>query len=1380
MLNELEREYREHWQCYLPLRCREFMAMVADKRQAEELLIRLLCIDLELFRTVARGSTQSTVEDEERAKPCLSLFLIQFPELRDNPAGLERLVMLEFALRVQHDGEQPNIDSYVDFCPSTRLLKNLEEAQARLQELKYTVLEEPPSQHPVEKSKSTVPQAGIEDSFTAPSVPFTLGRFLLIRYIGRGGMGFVYAAIDLSCTAQVAIKMMRRGDGWSVFRFVEEFHWLSQLNHPNLVRLYDAYAEGDARYFSMELVDGNDIRQWYRDLKQDAADHLPTLVRSMGQLASAIHFLHSHGVIHRDIKCSNVMITARGRTVLLDLGLAIRETDQNATERPMEGDAMPGTFVYMSPEAYNNQKLGPSSDWYSFGVTLFELLVGDVPQIDVEQRDSEGNSSRNFAYQPEQLYEQLKDVPNDLATLCVSLLNPNPARRPTGSSVLETLQFDADLKPQIIDSKCYGRDAELSQLKRISSDCAQSTQSRALIAISGDAGMGKSLLLETWLNSIDTPELRVLSVNSYRQDHTPYRLWNQIVQELVRLWGQLPLELGDILRPRTQVIGRSFPQFLQLDNSISSVRAPASELANLLQASIESLLEVICELSAKIPVIIAIDNAQWADEVSMSGITQLLTAKYAFRGLVVLVSDSIEKIGPSLKFSEIVADMVHLNLLPLSRETSQQMLADWCEQTSLSLSQSETKRLVSLSKGCPFLLRELYRSAVDQQLVTSDYQSAELDMTKLVNRRFARIPRQAEKALQFLAVADQPLYFQQLISTCRLNPRELQASLNVLAHQGWIRVHLNSTDTTAEIASESFRDAIVDSMQTDRLYRRHFRLAKTLSVEIDPPWSRIAFHYEEARNFRLAATCHIEAARDAFRKGAFRDALYFVDKGMHPAARRSNADQLRLDLMKATCLSSLGRSEEATELLSKLAEQEDDLTLAIELRFCAGEEMIRAGRLSDGLRLMKSGFRQINASTGQHSMYLYIRNGLSAWWLARSPLESNLTNFNTTEDDSRKFINLNDHLLSSTLPLWFLDHDQANSLIARLVAFLRSQGTYAQRTQCTLLSGLLLAFYGRRYVEGANRRFVVGRRMASRQQSQSGKIANSIVQMLWCLHRGSMRKMYQHARRVNSITISGRLWEQAFVQWNSLYCLWFDGRFAELFAEVKSLRERFDRCQQPMLGFWSNSFPSIQADLVTGNIQRAEQAIESSKHLVQSEVLVQPTFYHWLTQVNVALYQGNVDLAQSTIQEQWKWVAQSGLLGLGFFAMMAYGARINANLLRLRNRQEDRWIITEIHQDIAQLRQLPYRSFHWIAMAYQLIVDAHGNGSIDRSQWQAVKAALARSGLSLYAQALQWHESLYAGTSDLPENIIDSLCKQGCAEPSRLMNLILPLPAANA
>ncbi len=522
LLNDLEHAYRQQWVSYSPARCREFIAKVADKQQASELLVRLLCVDLELCRTAQRGSTVSVGDEDDRVKPNVALFMLQFPELRENPGGLERVVMLEYALRVQHDGERPNIDSYVELLPSTRLMKNLEEAQARLLELNYSVGDHPAENKEVEKSRSTVPHASIKDSFVAPSVPFTLGRFLLIRYVGRGGMGFVFAAIDLRSTAQVAIKMMRRGDGWSVFRFIEEFHWLSQLSHPNLVRLYDAYAEGDARYFSMEFVDGKDIRQWYREIKEQFSDHLSTLIQSLAQLASAIHFLHTQGVIHRDIKCSNVMITPRGRTVLLDLGLAIRESDQNESERPLEGDAMPGTFVYMSPEAYNNHKLSASSDWYSFGVTLFELLSGDVPQVNVEKQDELGKR-RVFEYQPTQLMEQLGSVPTELAELCIAMLNPNPANRPEGDQVLQIL--GADPEPAVLHGlNCFGRDGEVIHLNQAVQYCQKSDRRKALVTISGEAGMGKSHLLNSWLESQECQEFRLINLKSHRQDHTPYRL----------------------------------------------------------------------------------------------------------------------------------------------------------------------------------------------------------------------------------------------------------------------------------------------------------------------------------------------------------------------------------------------------------------------------------------------------------------------------------------------------------------------------------------------------------------------------------------------------------------------------------------------------------------------------------------------------------------------------------------------------------------------------------------------------------------------------------------------------------------------------------------
>lgn len=1378
LLNDLEHEYRQQWVSYSPSRCRQFLSRVPDQNQASELLVRLLCVDLELCRTAERGSTISPDDEDDRVKPNVALFMLQFPQLRDNPGGLERVVMLEYALRVQHDGERPNIDSYVALLPSTRLMKNLEEAQARLLELNYSVNDNSVERKEIEKSRSTVPQASIKDSFVAPSVPFTLGRFLLIRYVGRGGMGFVFAAIDLRSTAQVAIKMMRRGDGWSVFRFIEEFHWLSQLSHPNLVRLYDAYAEGDARYFSMEFVDGKDIRLWYREIKSKFSDHLPTLTQSLAQLASAIHFLHTQGVIHRDIKCSNVMITPRGRTVLLDLGLAIRESDQNDFERPLEGDAMPGTFVYMSPEAYNNRRLTSSSDWYSLGVTMFELLSGEVPRVSVETHDDSGNR-RVFEYQPNQLMRQLGDVPPELAELCISLLNPEPTLRPNGDQVLRILGAEPEPTTALLGMNCYGRDSEISQLNQAIQDCLRSAERKSLVTISGEAGMGKSHLLNAWLNSDSCREFRLITVKSHRQDHTPYRLWNQVVQELVRLWSQSPAQFDSTLRRRAETIAQAFPQFTQLDRSIYVDRNSQVDSAATIHKSIQALLETLSELSQQSPIILAIDDAQWSDPTSLSSLVRLLSSEFHFHGLIVLVCDQMS--GLELSGSEIdsfVADF-QITLMPFPRELSTSLLAIWCDQSSLKLTSSEINRLVSLSNGSPFLLRELFRSALDQQLLTSDFRSTELDVSKIVHRRFSRIPKQAEVALQYLAISDQPIHFQQMVSTCRLSPKELQSSLNVLAHQGWIRVYERFTETTAEIASESFRDVIVDSMPVDRLKRRHFRLAKTMSAEIDPQWSRIAFHYEQAGSFRLSAACQIEAARDAFNKGAFREALYFIEKGMHPDALRSSADALRIEVMKAQCLSGLGQFEIASNNLTQLADSETDNNLATELRFCAGEEKLRSGKLSEGVRYMRGGLTRINAATGQQSTYLKLRNGLSAWWLSDNSAELPKGNTLTVTNNRPPIVDFHQHLLSTALPLWFLDHHQANLLIARISAVLTSKGNPSQQLHSHLLSGLLLAQYGKRYAETATKRFLAARKEAVAQNDCSVRCANHMLQMLWCLHRGSIRKMHHHARRALTYATPKQFWERAYIAWNDLNFFWLNGQLTEFRNQLHRLRQQRRRADCPSMALWCSAHPGTLMELFEDDFESARLAIREAKQYCEFDSMTQPVFFWWLAQVNLELYNGDLATADRLMRQRWKWVSDSGLLGLGNFAFLAYSAKINLNLLQFRQNPNERHFVFEVQNLLAQMQQLPYQAYHAVACAYQLVLDATMHGRADFSAWQTVKHRLRQNGLSLYAMALQWHESLYAD-SQTTGGTAGYLRSQGVVSPEKLMNIILPLPQADA
>src|SRR5262249_32902204 len=136
-------------------------------------------------------------------------------------------------------------------------------------------------------------------------------RFEPLSVLGTGGFGTVYRVFDRERNTAAALKILRERDAQILYRFKQEFRTLANLRHPNLVRLYELFAEGDQWYFTMELVEG---ASFYRYCRGD----LPALRRVLPQLVRAIDHLHNQGLLHLDIKPPNVFITNEGRLVLLD------------------------------------------------------------------------------------------------------------------------------------------------------------------------------------------------------------------------------------------------------------------------------------------------------------------------------------------------------------------------------------------------------------------------------------------------------------------------------------------------------------------------------------------------------------------------------------------------------------------------------------------------------------------------------------------------------------------------------------------------------------------------------------------------------------------------------------------------------------------------------------------------------------------------------------------------------------------------------------------------------------------------------------------------------------------------------------------------------
>lgn len=772
---------------------------------------------------------------------------------------------------------------------------------------------------------------------------FGAGRFEVRGTLGAGGAGVVYRAFDRQLQREVALKLLRQASGRDLYRFKKEFRALADIVHPNLVALHELHATGGDWYFTMELVEGVSFIDWVRPSgeggptrpRSDILAAPVDLVRLHGalvQLVDALIALHRAGKLHRDLKPSNVLVTRTGRLTLLDFGLVA-----GVAEGDPERLAV-GTPVYMSPEQAADQPLGEASDWYSVGAMLYEALIGRRPF----EGESEEVMTRKQTEQPPAPRQLDSSIPPGLSQLCMQLLQPSPAARPSGMAVLEALgaapsEITRTIGRSYPPAMFVGRSAEMDELRRALGDARRGG---VAVLVHGRSGIGKTTLIRRFLRGLGD-SVSVLEGRCFEREAVPFKMLDGVVDSLTGALVGLPLQVTEQLVPRDLgslvrlfPVLRRVPRFAELAGG-SPVPPDPQEMR---RRGFAALRSVLGRLARMRPLVIFVDDAHWGDADSAVFLAELIHG--AEPGTLIVVAHRPED------YLGVVAqvrrppggnarrgDVRELEIVPLTESEATALVGQLAGDTARSA------EVVAASGGNPLVLTELVRAP---EL------TAGLRIDDLVRERALKLSPDAQAMLAVSSIAARPL------------PVEIAAhAAGVIGgHDEATQLSVERLATLRQVgdqmilhpAHDHVRNAVLASLDAESRAGWHEALARAFEAVQGPDrldsqavvehWLA-AGHPANAAHHAVSAALRVEEAF-AFRRAA---ELYEIALAYGPWDAAGQRDLLR---RKAHALQCAGQLDEAAAVYAHAAQLLADGD-AIDLERLHVEVLLRRGRLAEAL-----------------------------------------------------------------------------------------------------------------------------------------------------------------------------------------------------------------------------------------------------------------------------------------------------------------------------------------------------------------------------------------------------------------------------------------------
>ena len=1269
-------------------------------------------------------------------------------------------------------------------------------------------------------------------------------RFQILRRVGVGGMGVVYEALDRERNLKVALKTLRNWSQDFFLRFKHEFRALQDIHHPNLVNLGELFEEQGQWFFTMELVDGVELLRWLRGDEaapmkmlelddpspalappDDAStglhappedeDVAPTrdvpraqlealnagtagdakiadrrrIRPAFAQIARGLCALHDAQRVHRDIKPSNILVTADGQVKILDFGL-VTELNPRFAEEP---DRIVGTFNYMAPEQAASAPVGPAADWYAVGVILYQALTGRLPFA--------GPPSevllRKRGLTPRRPRDLVRDVPMDLDRLCVDLLAIAPKLRPTGSEVLRRLQAaeDGNWNRDLISSSniFVGRNGELSTLRGAFVEARQGKTTTVLIH--GESGVGKSTVVRRFADSI-AGEALVFFGRCYERESVPYKAVDDLVDAISHHLASLPpAEMARLLPDDAFLLGQVFPVLRSLTGARPE-NVILSDPREQRTRTFEALRELLTRLSKQQPLVLVIDDLQWADADSLELLTEVLRCPSLM--LVATLRGEREGEGATLSQQQLeqhlrgVVRKLHLASLPPddARALVDKLLHNAAERRSdqepAEESALDATAIAREAGGHPLFIDELIRG----RLFLGEARPERLE--DALWARIQRLPMSEQRLLQLVTIAGAPITQEVAARAAERDFGPFGEELSRLRAAHLVRTAGARRSDVVEAYHDRVRSAVMAQLAPAARTDWHRRLAVALEAQhhegehntVDA--EALATHWQGAGE-TVKAAAYAKRAADAAAHALAFDRAARLYRFALSLCGEPNAETRKLQALLGEALTNAGRGRDAAAAFLAAADGAPEVAAEGEeapllLRRRAADQLLRSGYIDEALEVVGEVLRatgmKLPSSPTRALLQLLARR-------AQIRLRPSGLGFHERAESE-----IDRETLTRIDVCW--------SMGAGLGLVDNVRGSYFQSR------GLLLALK-------AGEPFRVSRAIASEacfSSSAGGPSHTRTMKLLSAAETLSARVSNPHAaawaagasgvaavlegrwttaleqcERAESIfhdQCVGVAWELALMRWFSLWALAYRGELDELSRRVPlRIRDAEGRGDLNAVIGHSTGLAGLvwlAADDPDEARRRGEESMARWSH---------KTFHveHWwnlLGQVQVDLYRGEGAAAHRRVTESWPGLKQSLLLMVQLTRLEATHLRARAALQAAASAQPSE--ARALHAAAARdARKITGERMPWSTPLGRLIEAALSakKGDAERAVrlLSEAETGLDEANMPLHAACARWQKGRLLGGDEgrrLVESAAAWMKERKIQRPERMAAMLAP------